>query len=121
MAINWNILKARYLQADRAGQIDSLTMNLIRLQALADSGVEESTAHHLLRESQFFIEWTVPSISLEDEIVLATELVDLQRLLSRWKLSWSELWSSETERQKIAEAAQYWCEHLQGQSDMLVG
>lgn len=76
MAINWDILKARYLQAS---QIDSLSMNLLRLQALADSGAEQSAAHHLVRESQFFIEWTVPDINLENDIALATELLELQR------------------------------------------
>lgn len=55
MAISWDILKARYLQANRAGQIDSLSVNLIRPQALADSGVDESVARHLIKESQFFI------------------------------------------------------------------
>lgn len=118
MAMNWDILKARYLQASRASQIDSLSMNLTRLQALADSGTEASVAHHLVRESQFFIEWTVPGINLEDEMTLATELLDLQRLLSHWKLDWPDLWGSALERQKMAEAAQRWYEHLQGQSEV---
>ncbi len=61
----------------------------------------------------------MPGISLEDEITLATELLDLQRLLSHWKLDWPELRGSELERQKIAAAAQQWCEHLQGQSEVL--
>lgn len=121
MKTNWDILKARYLQASRASQIDSLSMNLTKLQALADSDTEATVAYHLVRESQFFIEWTVPAINLEDEITLATELLDLHRLLSHWKLDWPELWGSELERQKIAVAAQQWCEHLQGQSEILAG
>ncbi len=115
MAMNWEILKSRYLQTSHSSQIDSLSLNLIRLQALATSGVEESVAYHLIRESQFFIEWSVPSINLETNMTLATELLSLQRQLSYWKLSWIELWSSEQERQKIAATAQHWCEQLQGQ------
>lgn len=119
MAMNWDILKALYLQASRAGQMDSLSLNLIRLQALADSGTAESVAHHLVRESQFFIEWTVPDIHLESEMSFVTELLDLQRLLSRWKLSWPALWSSEPGRQEIAKMAQHWCDRLQGQQQLL--
>jgi hypothetical protein len=112
MAINWEILKTQYLQANRATQLDSLALNLTRIQLLAKSGTDESVAQHLVRESQFFIEWAVPSIDLETDVTFATELVDLQRLLSRWKLSWSELWGSESKRQEIARLAQQWCDRL---------
>lgn len=116
MAMNWEILKTRYLQSSRASQMDSLSLNLTRLQSLAASGVESSVAHHLVRESQFFIEWIVSGLNLEAEMPLATELLSLQRQLSSWKLSWPELWNSERERQKISAASQNWCEQLQGQS-----
>lgn len=119
MAINWDILKAQYLQANRTTQLDSLALNLTRIQLLARSGTDESVAQHLVRESQFFIEWAVPSIDLETDVTFATELVDLQRLLSRWKLSWSELWASESKRQEIARLAQQWCDRIHGQCQLL--
>lgn len=115
MAMNWDMPKARYLQASQASQMDSLSLNLTRIQALAVSGVEESVAYHLVRESQFFIEWSVPNINLETDISFATELLSLQRQLSRWKLSWPDLWSNESRRQEIAETAQRWGEQLQNQ------
>ena len=115
MAVNWDILKDRYLETSEAAQIDSLMLNLVRLQALADSGADELVARHLVRESQFFIEWTVPSLNLETDLTFATELIDLQRLLSRWKLKWPELWGSDQERKGIAAIAQSWCGKLQAQ------
>ncbi len=114
MAMNWDILKNQYLQASRSSQIDSLSLNLSWIQTLAASGVEESVAHHLVRESQFFIEWSVPTINLETDMTFVTELSTLQRQLSRWKLGWSDLWSSELERRQVADTAQRWCEQLQG-------
>ena len=116
MAMNWEKLKARYEAVSPTAQIDSLGMNLIRLQTLAENGTEELVAQHLVRESQFFIEWTVPGLNLETDMALVQELLSLQRLLSRWKSNWPELWSSPAERQQIAETAQHWYEHLQGQS-----
>jgi len=112
MATNWDILRAQYLQANRATQLDSLTMNLMRIQLLAHSGTEETVAQHLVKESQFFIEWVVPMIDLEADMAFATDLVDLQRLLSRWKLSWPELWTNESQRQEISTLAQEWCDRL---------
>ncbi len=91
MAMNWDVLETRYLRTSRTAQIDSLILNLTRLQVLASNGTDELVAQHLIRESQFFIEWTVHSLDLEKEITFATELVGLQRLLSHWKLSWAEL------------------------------
>ena len=112
MAINWEILKAQYLQANRTTQLNSLALNLTRIQLLAQSGTDEAVAQHLVRESQFLIEWAVPGIDLETDVAFATELVDLQRLLSRWKRNWIELWASESQRQEIAEIAQQWCDRL---------
>ncbi|MGC1219406.1 MAG: hypothetical protein WA883_18175, partial [Phormidesmis sp.] len=62
---------------------------------------------------------TVSGLSLETEMSLATELLSLQRQLSRWKLSWPELWNSEPERQRISAVAQTWCEQLQGQTSAI--
>ena len=119
MAINWDILKAQYLQANQATQLDSLALNLTRIQVLARSGTDESVAQHLVRESQFFIEWAVLGINLETDIAFASDLVDLQRLLSRWKLGWDELWTNEVKRQEMATLAQQWCDRIQGQGELL--
>jgi hypothetical protein len=121
MAINWDILKSRYLQANRSAQLASLSLNLTRIQTLAQSGTDELVAQHLVRESQFLIEWTVPSLNLETDLLFATELVDLQRLLSQWKLGWSEVWGNEVERQAIAELAQQWCDRLHDRGELLTG
>jgi hypothetical protein len=58
----------------------------------------------------------VPGINLETDIAFASDLVDLQRLLSRWKLSWSELWAN---HQEMAVLAQQWCDRIQGQGELL--
>ncbi len=114
MAVNWEILKAHYLRSARAAQLDSLALNLTRIQTLLDSG-DQQFAYHLVRESQFFIEWTVPTIDLDTDLAIATELVDLQRQLSAWKLNWS-VWQDAAVRQTMAAEAQVWLDRLQEQS-----
>ncbi len=114
-------IKTQYLQSNRTTQFDSLALNLTRIQLLARSGSDELVVQHLVRESQFFIEWAVSTIDLEADLALATELVDLQRLLSRWKLGWPELWASEEQRQEMATLAQQWCDRIHGYRELLTG
>lgn len=119
MAMNWDLLKQLYLKNNQASQLYSLALNLARIQTLAQNGVDRAAAKHLVRESQFFIEWTVPTLDLEVEIEFATELVDLQRLLSRWKLHWEEHWENELKRLAIVKDLQPWCDRLQHRCDLL--
>ena len=113
MTINWDCLKAHYLQSDQAAQISHLVLNLARIQLLARSHSQELVAQHLVRESQFLIEWTVLTLNLDQDLSFATELVELQRLLSAWKLHWSELWENASDRNQIAEQAEDWSHRLQ--------
>lgn len=110
MAMDWDILKAQYLRANQATQLENLALNLTRIQLFARSGTKGPVAQHLVRETQFFIEWFVEGIDLATDMALATALVDLQRLLSRWKLDWSVLWADESKRQEMVMIAQQWCD-----------
>ena len=112
MGVNWDILKKRFLQADQTAQLESLALNLTRIQFFADSVTGESFVEHLIRESQFFIEWIVPGIDLETGLDQAVELADLQRLLSRWKLNCSDWWGDEQKRQEVARLSQEWCDRI---------
>lgn len=94
-------------------QIGKLVDNLTQIKALAQAGIEEQSAQDLIRESQFFIEWVVPNLDLDTNLELATELVELQRQLSRWKLHWSILWTSPIDRLQVAADAQEWSDRLQ--------
>jgi hypothetical protein len=85
----------------------------MRLHLFTYQGSDDGVAQHLLRESQFFVEWIVPTLNLEIDLNAATELIELQRLLSKWKLNWSAIWSNEANRQQVAVMAQQWGDRLQ--------
>jgi hypothetical protein len=112
MAISLDILKTQYLQQDISTQFDQLVENLTQIKALAQAGTEEQLVKDLIRESQFFVEWIVSSLNLETNLELATELVELQRQFSRWKLHWSVLWSNSYDRLQVAAAAEAWNDRL---------
>ncbi|MBE9177789.1 hypothetical protein IQ268_04235 [Oculatella sp. LEGE 06141] len=121
MAVDLAILKTQYLQNDTATQINRLAANLAQIKAFAQVGAEEQRAQDLIRESQFFIEWVVPSLNLETEPDLATELVALQRQLSRWKLHFSTLWSNSGDRLHVAQLSQDWSDRLLSFSSLIAG
>lgn len=112
MAVNLDRLKTQYLQHDVSAQLGRLVENLTQIQALAQAGIEEQLAQDLIRESQFFIEWIVPNLNLETTLEFATELVELQRQLSRWKLHWAKLWASPSDRCQVVAEAQEWRDRL---------
>jgi len=119
MAVNLEFLKSQYLQHDISEQLSQLAENLTQIKTLAQTGKEEQRAQRLVRESQFFIEWIVPNLNLDMNLELATQLVELQRQLSRWKLHWSTLWASSSDRLQIASTAQHWNEWLRNFSGLL--
>lgn len=115
MAVDWNKLKTRYLQDDVPTRLGGIASNLARIKSLARSGSNEQIAEHLIRESQFLIEWTAPGTDLK----IAAELVELQQLLSYWHYHWSLLWSTPGERLEVAEQAQVWSDRILKYSGLL--
>jgi hypothetical protein len=117
--ISEGMLKSIYLKTDHKAQLNSLVLNLIRIQSLLREHKNEQATYYFIRESQFFIEWTVPTMNLETDIDFAVELVDLQRLLGHWKLDWPDHWDSEKKRLAIIEDLQPWCDRLQQHNELL--
>ncbi len=115
MAVNWNQLKIRYLQDDISIQLGGIASNLTRAKSLLCTGANEQVALQLIRECQFFIEWSAPAASLG----IATELVELQRQLSYWHYHWSTLWSNPDQRLAIAHQAQSWSYRILSHSGLL--
>lgn len=88
----------------------------IRLAGLAaDLARVSSSAHHLtgaksvatmLKESQYFIEWTAS----ETEPEVAAELVDIQRMIALWRKAWLDAQINRTQRTLFYVQAKKWSE-----------
>lgn len=116
MGVDWETLKHRFLEMDQSAQLNSLALNLIRIQGVASSGTGESVFEYLVRESQFFIEWIVTELDLEEDLDRAVELADLQRLLSRWKLG--DWWGDVEKRQEMTRLAGDWGGRIVGRDGL---
>jgi hypothetical protein len=75
----------------------------------------DAIAMWLKSANQYFIEWTAPEMDID----AAAELVDLERILSKWKLNWENIWSDTTLRTQVAKEAESWSQRVLDMSGLL--
>jgi hypothetical protein len=97
-----------YIQSSRASQLESIANHLKQIAEICSDANDLSSAIQVIRESQYFIEWTVPTLPIDD----ATELVDLGRVLAGWKLQWSEISTNSARILIVHNLAQNWHDRL---------
>ncbi|MBE9006253.1 hypothetical protein IQ259_14610 [Fortiea sp. LEGE XX443] len=97
-----------FMQDDVPTRLHHLAAHLSQIQALWTQASSQELILTLVKESRYFIEWTVPDMVKADDIDRAAELVDLVRLLTRWLFNWDNIWSNVEQRQSAAGQTQDW-------------
>ena len=93
-----------YLQFDTSQQLNSLAERLDHITTICNGANDLSSVVELIRESQYFIEWTAPNLSIDDAAIL----VDLGRILATWKYQWTEISSNPASILEVHDLAQNW-------------
>ena len=112
---NWTALKERYLRDNLPTRLGNLASNLARIKSRSQNPVYDELVKSLVEESRYFIEWTAK----EMEIDTAAELLDLQRILTRWLFHWDSIWSNIAERTQLTDIAGTWSERVLDMSGLL--
>ena len=97
----------RFQLQDIPTQLNYLATHLDQIQSLTLSGTDSDKVVSLIRESRYYIEWTVSQL-VDIDIDSSFELVDLGRTLTRWLFDWSEIWTNPEARTLVATVAQNW-------------
>jgi len=105
---NGSQLRERYLRDPLPVQLGGLAANLARVRSFSDNPAHGEVVARLLEESAWFIEWAAPDAPADMQV----DLVDCQRALSRWRLSWTEIWADPNRRSEVAERAGAWSQRL---------
>ncbi|MBD2435165.1 MULTISPECIES: hypothetical protein [Fischerella] len=105
----------RFLQDDIPTRLGHLAANLARIKSFSDEQTHPDFAVNLIRESQYFIEWTAPQMDIDT----AAELVDLGRTLSRWKLNWEKIWSDAAALSQVKGEVASWSQRVLDMSGLL--
>jgi hypothetical protein len=96
---------------DLLKHLHQLAENLARMQKLCTSESPQSLMLDLVKESRYFIEWTVPEL-VQLDIDIAAELVDLGRVFTRWLFNLDKIWSDDREKMQIAHQAEQWLKRV---------
>jgi len=108
-------LRERYLKDALAVRIGGLAANLARVGSFSNDPRHERVVAAMLDESKWLIEWAAASAPAD----LQELLVECQRQLARWQVSWSEIWRDVNRRAEVAEAARMWSGRLLDASGLL--
>lgn len=93
-------------------RLSYLSAHLAQIQSLATSAIEEEEIVNLMRESRYYIEWTVPHL-VDIDVDSAATLVDLGRILTRWLFDWETIWTDTKARTEVAQIARQESAHIQ--------
>jgi hypothetical protein len=107
--------REKYLRQSMPRRLGNLASNLNRIATYSNGSFSKESIFELIRESQYFAEWTANDASLE----LTLSIVDMQRQLARWKLHWDEVWQDKTRKVQMQEQAKLWSETMLEHSGLL--
>ncbi|MEB3882806.1 hypothetical protein [Lyngbya sp. CCY1209] len=114
---DYSSLKDRYLRDALPIRLGNLASNLARIKSRLSTVAHSDIADDLLRESQFFIEWTAADADAD----VAAQLAALQVELARWRLRLGRAGDDADERRRISEASGIWSERVLDWSGLLTG
>lgn len=104
---NINIKQQKFTKNDIPTRLHHLATNLSEIKSLFMSNSHQESILELVKESRYFIEWVVPDM-VPIDVEQAAEIVDLQRVLTRWLSSWEKIWSDATEKTKVIQQIEEW-------------
>ena len=105
----------RYIRDSFAVQLGGIAANLARVKSFGKNPKNGQLISSLLRESGWFIEWAAP----EAELLVAIELVEIQRQIVRWLADWPALWLDADRRQAVIDQSQQWSQMILMRSGLL--
>ncbi len=97
-----------FVQNDVPTRLHHLATHLEQIQSLWTQGSSQELMLPLVKQSRYFLEWTVPDMVKADDIDRACELVDLGRLLTQWLFHWDNIWSDAEQKQSASLETSYW-------------
>lgn len=105
---NQAAVRKRYMRDGPPVRLGGLAANLARIQSFSDNPDHGDVVESLVEESAFFIEWTAQELELDTCVALA----ELQRLLVRWRHTWSMVWANPSLRAEVAKQAGAWSQRV---------
>lgn len=110
-------IRRRFLRDNPEVRLGGIAANLARIHSFSDNIEHGDAVESLINESRYFIEWTAPYLT---NIEQQSDLLDLQRVLTRWLRHWSQIWPNDEQRHEVAKIAQQWSDQMLDMSGLAV-
>jgi len=108
-------IQERYLRDPLPVRLAGLAADLGRIASSARHSTGSASVVEMLKESQYFIEWT----AAEAEPEIAVELVDIQIMLSLWLKAWPQAQLNQAQRTLLSFQAKKWSDQVLAYSGLL--
>ena len=112
---SWPALRQRDRRDPVSVRLGGIAANLARIGTFSDNPDHGGAVLRLVRESEFFIEWTAADVPRNE----LADLADLQRTLAVWHYSWPRAWSDQSARELLAAQAGQWSQKILAMSGLL--
>jgi len=108
-------IRVRYMRDPLPVRLGGLAADLARITSFSQNPANLVPVADLMREAAHFIEWCAPESDLESQVVL----LELQRLLARWRMRLPQRFSDQTWRGQVMAEAQRWSQRVLEMSGLL--
>lgn len=107
--------RTRYLRDPLPIRLGGLAASLARIASSARQETGIAAVATMIEECRWFIEWT----AAEAEPEIASELVDIQRMLTLWRSAWPEAQHQPKQRIVLKVQTKKWADQVLGYSGLL--
>ncbi len=107
-------IRRRFLQDPIPVRLAGLAADLARISSSARRSTGTANVIEMIEENRYFIEWTAAEIPVEQ----ASELVDIQLMLTAWKQVWPEAATNQSQRTLLSIQAKKWSDQIFGYSGL---
>jgi len=108
-------IQARYLRDALPTRLGGLAANLARIVSFSRNTANREIVEQMIKESQWFIEWTAPEMDVDTAAIL----VELQLQLAQWQRCLAGMWNDAEKREAIMEQSRQWSKRVLQMSGLL--
>jgi hypothetical protein len=108
-------IRTRFMRDPVPVRLAGLAADLARISSSARRPTGAAQVIPMIEECRYFIEWTAGEITAEQ----ASELVDIQVMLTAWKQVWLETQATQSQRTLLSLQAKKWSDLVLGFSGLI--
>ena len=100
--------RERFLRDRVPIRLGGIASNLSRIRSFSEDPALGEAVKGVLLQTGLFIDWVAPDLDVDRQAIL----LDVQRLISRYRAHWDRLWPDPSERTTLGREAGHWSDRI---------